>query len=183
MAISGKTRREKGARAEREIKYYLQESINKIYTEKGLEAPVLDRNFTQSIRSGCDLVGFEGLAIEIKRQETLRLRDWWKQTCRQAGDGQIPVLFYRKNRTPWMVIKPAAVKYNPEYKESSLAGYHFDQWNGKYPVELFLEPFLLWFEDMLRESTYKQIPMPFIEPYQSKISNPKRSPQKMIEVK
>ena len=49
-----------------------------------------------------DIQALPGLAVEVKRQETLNLGGWWRQTCRQADiDGDIPVLIWRQNRKPW----------------------------------------------------------------------------------
>lgn len=55
-----------------------------------------------------DIVSIPGLSIEVKRQETLNVTVWWRQTARQADDlGAIPVLMYRQNRKPWKFCLPA----------------------------------------------------------------------------
>lgn len=55
-----------------------------------------------------DIVSIPGLSIEVKRQETLNITVWWRQTVRQADDlGAIPVLMFRQNRKAWRFCLPA----------------------------------------------------------------------------
>lgn len=54
-----------------------------------------------------DLTGLEafGVAVEVKRCETLRVGLWWTQTTKQArGQGLRPALAYRRSREPWTVL-------------------------------------------------------------------------------
>jgi len=88
--------RQKGQEGEREIIRLLSEVC-----EKTVE---LRRNLAQTREGGYDIVGLEWLAMEVKRQETLDVENWWKQTLRQAGEGQHPVLLYRQNRKAWNVM-------------------------------------------------------------------------------
>ena len=81
----------KGANAEREV-------AKLIFEGTGVEVV---RNLEQTRGGGYDLVGIDFLAIEVKRQETLCLPAWWRQTLKQAGNDKIPVLVYRQNRKPW----------------------------------------------------------------------------------
>jgi hypothetical protein len=47
------------------------------------------------------------MAIEVKRQERLEIKSWWKQACHQARPGNhIPVLAYRQSRQPWRFVMP-----------------------------------------------------------------------------
>src|SRR5699024_4186713 len=66
--------------------------------------PSVERNLMQTAKGGYDLVGVDWLAVEVKRQETLNVNGWWKQTLEQASEGQTPVLLYRKNRQPWRAV-------------------------------------------------------------------------------
>lgn len=44
------------------------------------------------------------VSVEVKRHETLALPKWIEQAVEQAGEGQVPVLAYRKNQQPWRVL-------------------------------------------------------------------------------
>jgi len=88
--------RNKGHDAEREV--------IKILTEACGKQVELHRNLLQTRQGGYDIVGLEWLAIEVKRQETLDVENWWKQTLKQADDNQVPVLIYRQNRKAWNIV-------------------------------------------------------------------------------
>ena len=89
MALSGKARKRKGAQGEREFLKVLQEAGY---------AGDLARNLAQSRSGGADCLSIDGVAIEIKRQETLALTQWWNQAVTQAAKvGRYPVLAYRQN--------------------------------------------------------------------------------------
>jgi hypothetical protein len=88
--------RQKGQEGEREVIKLLSECCGEDIT--------LKRNLMQSMEGGYDIVGLDWLALEVKRQETLDIENWWKQTLRQAGDTRIPVLLYRQNRKQWYVV-------------------------------------------------------------------------------
>ena len=89
----GKMQRTKGATAERELLARLNEGL-------GIN---LSRNLKQTREGGADCDDLEGFSLEIKRQETLCLPDWWRQANEQAGD-KIPVLAYRQSRKPWSFV-------------------------------------------------------------------------------
>lgn len=87
--------RRKGANGERELAGLLRELLG---------ADVV-RNLMQARAGGCDLLGIEGWAIEVKRANRPRLMEWWLQTCQQAeATGQRPALFYRLDRQSWRVV-------------------------------------------------------------------------------
>lgn len=93
--------RTKGQTGEREAAALVGEWAKPVTDAIGCGPVTLTRNLVQSRQGGYDLVGLDWLALEVKRHETLQLNQWWSQTLRQAGPGQLPVLMYRKNRTPW----------------------------------------------------------------------------------
>ena len=93
----------KGKRGEREVVLLLQEVVNRVYAKYGVEPVKLERNLMQSHRGGYDIVGLPWLALEVKFVEQFQINQWWKQTVQQAGEGQEPVLFYRKSRVQWRV--------------------------------------------------------------------------------
>lgn len=95
----GKSIREKGKEGEREAAKLLAEILG-----EGVE---IKRNLMAQARDGgTDLTGLKFLAVEVKRQETLSLPAWWRQTCQQAPAGRIPMLMFRRNRTPWYFVLP-----------------------------------------------------------------------------
>jgi hypothetical protein len=88
-----KASRDKGARGERECLGLLSELI-------GTD---LARNLAQTRDAGADNIETDW-ALEIKRQETARPAEWWRQAVEQAeAAGKIPALAYRGNRQAWRV--------------------------------------------------------------------------------
>lgn len=92
----------KGATGEREVLALLQPTVRKIFEERSLPCPLLERNAMQFARGGFDIVGVDWCAIEVKRQENMQLEQWWRQACAQAR-GREPILFYRQNHRGWRV--------------------------------------------------------------------------------
>lgn len=41
---------------------------------------------------------------EVKRQETARPWAWWEQASTEAPPGTIPVVHFRRNRSPWLTM-------------------------------------------------------------------------------
>ena len=55
-----------------------------------------------------DLIGIEGLHIEVKRCEQIRIMDWIQQAERDStGKGSTPVVMFRRSKEPWYVAMPA----------------------------------------------------------------------------
>lgn len=54
-----------------------------------------------------DVVGVPGLHIECKRVERLNIDAALAQATEDARDGEIPIVFHRKNRTKWKVTLSA----------------------------------------------------------------------------
>lgn len=99
MASIGRGAKIKGANAERELLKIVQEKL----AQQGV---ILDltRNLEQTRNGGADCLKVPGIALEIKRQETIAIPLWWRQTQTQAGDSLEPVLAYRPNREPWAFV-------------------------------------------------------------------------------
>ncbi len=103
--------RQKGAQGEREIADMLNSIIYNAMKElefpeaeclKGLNT--VQRNQMQTAIGGNDLTNCLGLSIEVKRQETLSVPAWWRQTVVAAErNNEMPVLMYRQNRKAWHV--------------------------------------------------------------------------------
>jgi len=128
----GKFANSKGKRGEREAIKVLQPVIDKVFGDRGLEIPLLFRNQNQSALGGYDIDGIDWLALEIKRQETLNINQWWKQIVKQASVDQVPVLMYRQNNKKWKVQM-----------------YGYLDCNGKRvktKVEISIEAFLVFLE-------------------------------------
>lgn len=49
-----------------------------------------------------DVIGLDGIHIEVKRVERLNLSDAMAQSIRDAGD-DVPIVAHRKNREEWLV--------------------------------------------------------------------------------
>lgn len=96
--------RQKGKAAEREVKDLLQPVVNEVFAERKMVPPKLGRNLMQFADGGHDISGAPGIAVEVKRCETLQLDAWWAQAQEQANRVKLlPVLIYRKSHMRWRV--------------------------------------------------------------------------------
>ena len=86
--------RDKGARGERELAKKLR--------EHGYEAR-RGQQFSGA-NGDPDVVGLPHIHIECKRVERVSLYDWMAQARRDARDGELPAVFYRKNNSGWLVV-------------------------------------------------------------------------------
>ena len=50
-----------------------------------------------------DVVGLNGIHIEVKRVERLNIQDAMSQSKRDAREGELPTVFHRKNYSEWLV--------------------------------------------------------------------------------
>ena len=92
--MSGRSSQRKGREGERELARFLQ--------DHGYDAhPAAPLNYGTLP----DVVGVNGLHLEIKRCEQLKIPAWLEQSERDAakfGDG-LPVVIFRRNREPWNI--------------------------------------------------------------------------------
>jgi hypothetical protein len=51
-----------------------------------------------------DVVGIDGLHIEVKRTERLSLYKAIEQAKHDAGPDEVPMVLHRRNRKPWLAI-------------------------------------------------------------------------------
>ena len=113
----------KGKRGEREIKDLfidLMQTAELATGQRGV-SEFVKRNTTQSDRGGDDIVGIPLLSIEVKRQETLQLNQWWQQAVAQGNKQKLqPVLIYRQNRKAWRV-QTWAVLCQPQRQSTAWA--------------------------------------------------------------
>ena len=90
--------RSKGNRAEREI-------IDLLHRFGWTNAR---RNFQSGGQGGGDIIeGPANVHIEVKHREACRIWDWNAQALAEARPTDTPAVFYRRNRSPWMVSVPA----------------------------------------------------------------------------
>lgn len=64
------------------------------------------RNFGSGARGGNDLIGVDGLAIEVKRQESLNIHKAFLQAETAAKATEIPVVAFKRNNGPWLAAVP-----------------------------------------------------------------------------
>ena len=92
----GKASRDKGKRGERELAGKLREygfdAQRGVQYRGGSDSP--------------DVIGLEGVHIEVKRVERLSLYDALSQSKSEAGAGEMPVVMHRRNNCGWVVIQP-----------------------------------------------------------------------------
>lgn len=93
--------RSKGQRGEREVADMFGAWASEVTSLLDADEIRFKRNLMQSRQGGYDIIGLEWLALEVKRQETLSLPAWWRQTLKQAQCGQTPLLAWKQNRVPW----------------------------------------------------------------------------------
>lgn len=85
--------RAKGARGERELANILK--------EYGYDAR-RGQQFS-GLNGDADVVGLDGIHIECKRVQNLSITKAMEQSERDAREGEVPTVFHRKDRTPWLV--------------------------------------------------------------------------------
>jgi len=56
---------------------------------------------------GKDVVGLEGIHIEVKRVERLNIDEAMKQSIRDSKEGEMPIVAHRRNREEWKVTMRA----------------------------------------------------------------------------
>jgi len=126
--------RTKGATAERDICKALNGVLQKVmgrlnYPPDEIEAAAnsIQRNQNQTAVGGKDLTNTFGLAIEVKRQESLSINTWWKQ-CEAAAkrNNEIPVLLYKQSRKPWKCIMYMGMTNEHEVLHTARAEVDFD---------------------------------------------------------
>jgi Holliday junction resolvase len=93
----GRSEREKGARAEREVASLLTKA-----GFDGRRTAALQANAGR----GADVSGLPGVHLEVKFQEKLGLWAAIRQAEDGAEDGEVPAVVFRKSREPWRVVVP-----------------------------------------------------------------------------
>lgn len=67
---------------------------------------------------GKDVVGLDGIHIEVKRVERLNVSQAIGQAIRDKADEEIPIVAHRKNREGWLITMTADdwFKFYKEYR-------------------------------------------------------------------
>jgi hypothetical protein len=85
--------REKGKRGEREAAAALSGLLG------------VDVRRSQQYAGGidsADVVGVDGLHVEVKHQERMQLYKWMAQAVGDASDDSVPLVMHRQNRREWL---------------------------------------------------------------------------------
>ncbi len=90
----GRAERAKGVKGEREVAV--------IFEAAGLEVRGLEGVGDHVVV--CSRHGGIALHSEVKRQEVARPWAWFEQAYAEAEPGSIPVVAFRRNRSPWLAI-------------------------------------------------------------------------------
>lgn len=89
--------REKGKAGEREFAALCR--------ERGFENARRGQQFNGL--DGQDVVGLDGIHIEVKRVERLNIDEAMKQSIRDSKEGEIPIVAHRRNREEWKITMRA----------------------------------------------------------------------------
>lgn len=132
---------EKGKEGERQVCRLLNvviQDVAKNFDEETRQAlnKIVQRNQNQSAVGGGDIY-LLGLAIEVKRQETLSVDAWWRQAVASTSPRySIPVLMYRQNNRKWHVVMEVNLPH--------LIGNRTPKVRAEISIESFLEWFHQW---------------------------------------
>ncbi len=89
--------RSKGAAGEREFCRWVKDTLELSYLPK--------RNLEQVREGGADVMDVPPFCFEVKRCQTLALRQWWIQVKKSVTDfNPVPIVAYRSNNQPWRFL-------------------------------------------------------------------------------
>ena len=90
--------KEKGKKGEREFA--------KLCREHGFANARRSQQYS-GINGDADVVGLEGIHIEVKRVERLNIDEAMKQSIRDSKEDEIPIVAHRRNREEWKITMRA----------------------------------------------------------------------------
>jgi len=99
MSLSGAGRRAKGVKGELEVKQLFGAHG---FAVRGLEGEG-DHIATRKTDEG-----FIAFHLEVKRQERLRIPEWYAQASSEAPEGFVPQVCFRRSQEPWMSVLETA---------------------------------------------------------------------------
>jgi Holliday junction resolvase len=94
-AKTGKSARNKGAAAERELAAMLSDQLGIVVKRKLGQA-----------RDGGDDIQIGQFRIEVKRRERLAIEQWCKQVEAASGPENVPIVAFRRSGEPWRAVVP-----------------------------------------------------------------------------
>lgn len=123
--------KKKGYTGEVEVYKWLYSICERVASANNLalidEVALFERNRIQTGFGGSDIKNPFGLAIEVKRQESLRVGVWWAQVTTSAKrTGERPVLLYRQNNKKWTAQIEAF--FDDALHVVSLSEAEFEKW-------------------------------------------------------
>lgn len=97
----GKPSRDKGKRGENDVVEIFRDA-----GAKGAKRTAVLQAGTRhfGVEADADVWVADGLHIEVKRQETLRISEWLRQLDRDCPGGAEGILAYRRSREPWCAV-------------------------------------------------------------------------------
>ena len=117
MAIkkNEKTPQQRGRAAKRKGRVGETELVHKL-NELGFSTRRTAQYNGKENGSLADLVGIDGVHIEAKRVERLNIDTAMEQAIRDSNEGEVPMVFHRRNRKGWLVTMPIEVWAEREKK-------------------------------------------------------------------
>lgn len=104
--------RDKGARFERDVAAMLR--------EHGFGDAKRGQQYC-GLKGNADVVGLPGIHIEAKHCEKLYPYDWMEQSKRDAKEGEIPIVIFKKNRCE-VLVQMTFEDFMKIYKEGGVIG-------------------------------------------------------------
>jgi hypothetical protein len=137
--------RNKGKRGEHEVILHLQQIVSRACFGVGMREVIqIKRNLNQTREGGCDIIGLDWCAIEVKRHENASgLKGWWRQALKQAeqkGKGVVPILLWRQNNSQWNVVIKVPIRVGDKTSRTHVLA----------TVEMDWQTFLVWFEQRVK---------------------------------
>jgi hypothetical protein len=96
-AKTGRSARNKGAAAERELAGMLSDQLGVVVKRKLGQA-----------RDGGDDIQIGKFRIEVKRREKLAIEQWCKQVEATCEGKDVPIVAFRRSGEPWRAVVPMA---------------------------------------------------------------------------
>lgn len=90
--------------------------VAKLLKSLGYEGARRTAQYCGNTGEASDVVGADGLHLEVKRAENLRMMDWIQQAERDARPEELPVVVFRQSKEPWRVVLNAE-RFFAIYKE------------------------------------------------------------------
>jgi hypothetical protein len=125
----GRSSRLKGKRGELELVHELKDLL-------GIDLRRRVRNSTLE----SDITGLDGFSVEVKNQDALSVRAWWRQTVSQSAlTNEIPVLFYKVPRKGFRAVVSVSKLFEAPVSDDL-----------DYTAEMSLTAFAMYFREMIK---------------------------------